>query len=50
MYLVESETAQKVWESVLAKMKNEYDCKDNRLLTISIFFFPYGLYFYLKNF
>ena len=35
MYLVESETAQKVWESVLAKMKNEYDVN-----AYSTFFLP----------
>ena len=35
MYLVESETAQKVWDSVLAKMKNEYDVN-----AYSTFFLP----------
>ena len=31
------------------KMKNEYDCKDNNLMILSMLLFPYGLYFYYKN-
>ena len=31
------------------KMDHLYDCKDNRLLWLSVFLFPYGLYFFLRN-
>lgn len=36
-------------KAAVDKMKHDYDCKDNRLLWISFFIFPYGLYFYFKN-
>ena len=31
------------------KLSNIYDCKDNKLLWLSLFLFPYGLFFYFKN-
>ena len=36
-------------KAAVDKMKNEYDCKDNRLMWLSMVLFPYGLLFYFKN-
>ena len=36
-------------KAAVDKFKHDYDCKDNKLLWISFFVFPYGLYFYSKN-
>jgi DNA mismatch repair protein MutS2 len=36
-------------KSAVDKMKNEYDCKDDKLMILSMFLFPYGLYFFYKN-
>lgn len=36
-------------KEAVSKFKHDYDCKDSRLLWLSVFLFPYGLYFYYKN-
>ena len=36
-------------KAAVDKMKNEYDCKDDKLMILSMFLFPYGLYFFYKN-
>lgn len=36
-------------KKAIDEQDNVYDCKDNKLLMLSMICFPYGLYFYFSN-